>query len=190
MLIIGVDPGKNGGIVALSDLRNVIWRHVTPLVGTDIDWYKIAELIRVPDTHDKPHVFIEHVHAMHGVAAATTFTFGGCFEGTKALCYALQTPFTLVQPKAWQKLMWAGVPEQRKPPKKLTKKELIQRARGEKVRTPKVIGAINTKAMSAVAVARLFPGVDLRGTPASTTQHDGLIDALLIAEYGRRILQY
>jgi hypothetical protein len=35
---------------------------------------------------------------------------------------------------------------------------------------------------------RLFPGVSLRATPRCTTDHDGMAEALLIAEYARRKL--
>ena len=34
---------------------------------------------------------------------------------------------------------------------------------------------------------RLFPGVDLRRTPKCTKPHDGICEALLMAEYARRI---
>jgi hypothetical protein len=123
---------------------------------------------------------------MHGVAAGTTFTFGGCFEGVKALCAAFNIPITLVQPQTWQKVMWQGVPKHRKPPKKLTKKELEKKAAGKKVRKPKKTGSIDTKKMSRIAVMRLFPGEDLRKNDRCDVPHDGIVDALLIAEYGRR----
>jgi crossover junction endodeoxyribonuclease RuvC len=42
---------------------------------------------------------------------------------------------------------------------------------------------------SAIAFAQgLFPGVSLLATPRSRVPHDGLADALCLAEYGRRIL--
>ena len=34
---------------------------------------------------------------------------------------------------------------------------------------------------------RLFPGVDLRRTPKCTKPHDGICEALLMAEYARRL---
>ncbi len=188
MLVIGIDPGKTGAIVALSDMGNVIWKYVTPTIGKEIDWDKFASFLRYDDT-DGVHVILEHVHAMFGVAASTTFTFGGCFEGVKALIAAYRLPFTLVQPKVWQKVMWQGIQEHRKPPKKLTKKELIIKAAGSKVRTPKAIGSIDTKMMSLIAAKRLFPNEDLRAsTHPRAVPHNGIVDALLLAEYGRRLL--
>lgn len=41
---------------------------------------------------------------------------------------------------------------------------------------------------TSIAVAqRLFPGVDLRRTPKCTKPHDGICEALLMAEYARRL---
>lgn len=184
-MIIGIDPGKTGGIAVIK-WTGSIETHKTPIVSKEIDWQRFAALLR---DRDKPHVFLEHVHAMHGVAAKTTFEFGGAFHGAKALIAALRLPFTLVAPKVWQAVMWQGVDEIRKPPKKLTKKELKAKAEGKKVRTPNAIGARDTKAMSLVAAQRLFPGVDFKITPQGRSACDGIVDALLIAEYGRRILK-
>ncbi len=41
---------------------------------------------------------------------------------------------------------------------------------------------------TSIAVAqRMFPGVDLRRTPRCTKPHDGICEALLMAEYARRL---
>ena len=45
---------------------------------------------------------------------------------------------------------------------------------------------VDTKAMALMAAKRLFPKVNLIMTERSTTPHDGLVDALLMAEYARR----
>ena len=45
---------------------------------------------------------------------------------------------------------------------------------------------VDTKAMALVAAKRLFPKVNLMMTSKSTVPHDGLVDALLMAEYARR----
>lgn len=44
----------------------------------------------------------------------------------------------------------------------------------------------DTKARSIKACSRLFPYVDLKPTARSKKDHDGMSDALLICEYGRR----
>jgi Holliday junction resolvasome RuvABC endonuclease subunit len=48
---------------------------------------------------------------------------------------------------------------------------------------------LNTDKQKSIDVCRrLFPGVSLRATPRCTTDHDGMAEALLIAEYARRKL--
>lgn len=174
MKYIGVDPGKSGAIVIINPSGDVSCS-VTPVIGKEIDWSVFADLLRQEDCH----VFLEHVHAIYGSSANSTFVFGGCFEGAKAIIAALRLPFTLVQPKAWQKVMYQGVPEMRKPPVQIkTGKRMGQFNKGK----------LDTKKMSLVAVKRLFPHVSLFRTPRCTTEHNGIVDALLLAEYGRRLI--
>ena len=176
MNFIGIDPGKTGAIVKIES-SGYVRCYVTPVIGKEIDWAVFADLLRQEDTH----VFLEHVHAMFGSSAKATFTFGGCFEGSKALIAALRMPFTLVQPKKWQEEMYQGIPEIRKPSYKVTKpgKFFGQIRKGSR----------DTKAMSLLAAKRLFPNVDLRKNDRCKIAHDGIVDALLIAEYGRRLLK-
>jgi hypothetical protein len=48
---------------------------------------------------------------------------------------------------------------------------------------------LNTDKQKSIDVCRrLFPGVSLRATPRCTTDHDGMAEALLIAEYAKRKL--
>jgi len=70
--------------------------------------------------------------------------------------------------------MFAGVPEIRKPSTRRNKD-------GDPIRGPR-----DTKAMALLAAKRLFPSVDLTATERSKKPHDGIVDALLLAEYGRR----
>jgi hypothetical protein len=44
----------------------------------------------------------------------------------------------------------------------------------------------DTKAMALMAVKRLFPNQKLTFGERATVPHDGLVDALLMAEYSRR----
>jgi len=40
--------------------------------------------------------------------------------------------------------------------------------------------------MALVAAKRLFPGQDFTLTERATKAHDGMVDALLMSEYGKR----
>lgn len=70
---------------------------------------------------------------------------------------ACEIPYELVSARVWMKAMHAGVE-----------------------------GA-TTKQRSILAAKRLFPGLPLRRTPLCTKDHDGIAEALLLAEYGRRV---
>jgi hypothetical protein len=48
-------------------------------------------------------------------------------------------------------------------------------------------GAVNDKASSVLWAQRHYPGVDLRRTARCKNLHDGMADALAIAEYCRRL---
>lgn len=51
----------------------------------------------------------------------------------------------------------------------------------------KEFSCTSDKNTSIEVAQRLFPGVDLRKTPKCTKPHDGVCEALLLAEYARRI---
>ncbi len=53
-------------------------------------------------------------------------------------------------------------------------------------RWKKEFGCTSDKNTSIAVAQRLFPGVDLRRTPKCTKPHDGISEALLLAEWGRR----
>jgi hypothetical protein len=68
-----------------------------------------------------------------------------------------------VQPKKWQKEIFEGMNE-------------IKNTKGKR----------DTKKMALMACQRMYPDVDLTPTERAKKPHDGIVDALLIAEYLRR----
>jgi hypothetical protein len=52
----------------------------------------------------------------------------------------------------------------------------------------KVFSCTSDKNTSVEVARRLFPHIDLRRTPKCTKPHDGICEALLMAEYARRVL--
>jgi len=176
MIIIGIDPGKTGAIVAINTTLGTVEKHLIPLIGNELDLASLKQIlckyISAPVC-----VYIEDVHAIFGSAAGATFTFGFVCGAIQAAVACLGLPYTLVQPKAWQKELYQGIPEIRKQPIKIKKGK----------RTGKMIqGKMDTKAMSLLAAKRLFPKLDLRATERCKKPHDGIVDALLIATYGCR----
>lgn len=173
--IIGVDVGAEGAIVFL-DNGKVTAMHVMPKIDKVLDLEAISDIFkRVPD-RDEWYVFIEEVHAIFGVSAKATFSFGFAFCAVQMAACANRFKYALVQPKKWQQIAYQGIPELRKPSTTYTN------MRG-KFCTRR--GGLKTKEMSLIAAKRLYPDVDLRASSRCKVPHKGIVDALLIADYGR-----
>ena len=168
-LYIGIDLGKEGEIALLDDEGKYLDRFLMPKIGNEYDLKGFDDIFKAFSPLDC-HVVLEDVHAIHGSSAKATWSFSG---GKHILMMGLVSngiPYTLVQPKAWQKEMWQGIPEQRKPSKKDKNGKLRK-------------GAMDTKAMSLMASKRLYPSIDFRKTERSKIAHDGIVDAILMAGY-------
>lgn len=154
---IGVDIGKNGGIVIIDG--NQIDLHKMPLIGNQID---IKELSRLVNHKDSVVVF-EKLNSIFGTTKNTAFSMGHQVGILETICALNNLSFAEVPAKTWQKEMFQGVSE-----------------------VKKTDGKRNTKAMAEIAATRLFPTVSLKTSSRQTTNQDGVIDALLIAEYAKR----
>ena len=184
MIFCGIDPGMTGAMAAVDENGRHLCHNVIPVLGGKLDARKLINwLYAAPgftgQTKDDLFVTIEDVHAVFNSSAKSTFNFGFVCGGIQAVVQTLLIPYALVQPKIWQKSMWQGVPELRKP------STTSVNTKGKSV-TRK--GSIRTKEMSLVAISRLYPEVSVLKTPNCTIPHDGIVDAILIAEYGRRSL--
>jgi hypothetical protein len=177
--IVGVDPGKTGAIAILHPGLQVI-THIIPLIGNELDLSALNVLLEYFTDEPNVHFFVEDVHAIFGSAAGATFNFGFVCGAIQMGVIGTRCPFTLIQPKTWQKVIYQGIPEIRKP--------VIQIKVGKRA-GQSIPGRLDTKKMSEIAAKRLFPTVDLRATNRCKKSHDGIVDALLIAEYGRRFLK-
>lgn len=167
-IYIGIDVGKKGGLVALKGSENK-GKWAIPTIGNDIDGAALSNiLLSLKDDYDAV-VLIEDVHSVFGASAKANFTFGfvcGLIEG---VVIAAKMKFVKVQPKVWQKEIW-------------TTPDIEYEVGGKEGKRKKV----NTKLTSLKSAMRLFPNFDFRATERSKVAHDGIVDALLIAEYGRR----
>lgn len=155
-MIMGIDPGLNGGIAIISKYDGVI---VEPMPKKDetneIDLEELSRLLK-DFSLDIKMAYLEKVHAMPKQGVSSTFKFGKGFGAVEALLIAHKIPYRLITPQAWQKIMHKGE----------------SRAQGPKQRSLRV-------------AKRLFPRVNFLKSERSRVDHDGLIDAILIAEYGR-----
>lgn len=176
MIHIGIDPGKTG-CIAVIDYGDAKTLHVT------IHQIKKISSSKLVDEHElneffkkiaglrykKHHIVLEDVHSVFGSSASAMFNFGDVCGLIRGMIIAHDLSFTKVQPKVWQKEMFQGIPEIRKP--------------GKNGRP----GPIDTKPMSIAAAKRLFPNVSLKTNDRKgAIDQNGISDALLMAEYSRR----
>jgi crossover junction endodeoxyribonuclease RuvC len=164
-LIIGIDPGKEGGIAILHPHCDPqVWP--MPLIGDGIDGAAIRSLvIGAVASSTSVTIGIEKVGAMPGQGVTSMFSFGfgcGIIEGVVQAC---GWPYVKIQPQAWQKVALEGV------------SPIYKSVKGQQQK--------DSKAMAEVAARRLFPDVNLLATERSKVSHKGIVDALLIAHYLR-----
>lgn len=101
---VGIDPGKSGGLVALS-LESIV---VTPMPATERDvWDWFAAI-----PPERSFAVIEKVHSMPKQGVASSFTFGMGYGFLRACLIARELPFEDVPPRAWQKAL--GIRTRRK----------------------------------------------------------------------------
>ena len=98
MRIIGIDPGKSGGLAWCVDGFMQCW----PMPKTEHD---IAKLIQDFSRFDDTFCFIEKVHAMPGQGVTSMFTFGRGYGFLRGCLVSYKIPFDEVTPSTWQKAL-------------------------------------------------------------------------------------
>ena len=155
MIILGIDPGKSGGISIITD--KYVDSYPMPVAGKDIDMSTIAILLSTVKSQREEYesmlCYIEKVHAMPQQGVSSTFNFGFTTGALHGLVAAFGIPRYTVTPQAWKKVVLEG-----------TKKDKQ--------------AAIDYCRMA-------YPDVSLLATKRSRVCHDGMADSLCIATYGR-----
>lgn len=183
-VIIGIDPGLLGGIIITEDGEVVVSRAM-PVIKFQmttkykkgkkkgqfktqkrIDAFAIAELF---SSFPKSKIFVEKAAPMFGVGTNTNFRIGQSAGALEGVARVLGIEWIEVKSRLWQKEIWID-------------SDLVERVKiDEGTRQTKR----DTKATSLNAFNRL------RGSLCAiqkgcSTPHDGIVDAFLIAEYGRQ----
>lgn len=168
-LYIGIDVGSKGFISMQKDGK---WQFFSI---EDNDLYQLSQIM-MNARADNLNIacVIEDVHAVFGSSAKATFAFGFNKGYLIGLLAANHIPYTLVQPKDWQKEMWSNSDMV------VTYKEVT--VKGKKVSKKEV----NTKQTSINCAKRLFPTMDFRKSERSKKIDDNKVDSILMCEYARR----
>lgn len=168
---IAVDIGKNGSIAVVKD--KLIETHPMPKIKTELDIPGFYDLIqhlvdREITAGTTVHFSFEKLGVIFGSGKNVAFSMGLQAGMVETVAVALGVPYTKITAKDWQKNIFQGVEE-----------ILIQKAEGKPKR--------DTKAMALVAIKRLYPQLKLTFGERAQKPHDGLIDAVLIATYAKRL---
>lgn len=168
---LGIDVGKNGGFVLIDEKGKLLDKRVNPISNGQIDFKGTWEIFRdYYFQYSNLVVIVEKLHAIFQVPPTTNFILGTQYGMVIAYCNGFDLPYHLVSPIKWQKAMFESTSP-------IYKKDQFTK-KGKK--------KLDTKAMAALSVKKLFPKADFRKSTRCTKVHDGIVDAALLAEYARR----
>jgi len=167
-IYIGIDIGKHGAIAVMNS-NGTIDTYAMPLIKKELDYHALNQLIStLSSTGSKVHVVFEKLGVIFGSAKSVAFSMGEQIGAIEMCCIAHNISYTKSRAIDWQKEMFTGVQEVTKP--STTGKKEVR----------------DTKAMALLAIKRIFPELKLTFGKIAFKPHDGLIDAVLMAEYARR----
>lgn len=163
-LYVGIDIGKNGAIATI-DPKGEIITYPMPLIGSELDYHELSTLmVKITTDYPEVHVVFEKLGVIFGSGKNVAFSMGEQIGAVEMSCICKGIPYTKTRAILWQKEMFQGVPEQLKT--NSSKRD--------------------TKSMALIAIKRIFPDLVLTFGKRAVKPHDGLIDAVLMAEYARR----
>lgn len=160
--IVGLDPGTQGAL-AVVDGETVILEPMPLGPDKKVD---LRELVRLL-SHYSPtatRVYMELAGIRPRQAAQATAAQWRGFGRLEGVLAALAAPLIIVRPEVWSAAYDHGVTD-RDPD---VRKRKIKKARAE-------------------IAARLYPGISLKRTERCTTADAGMVDALLVADYGYKL---
>ena len=104
-MIIGIDPGLDGGLVVLSGsqielLETIPTQKKTGFIKRQVDAQKLSSILRVyPDAI----CYLEGVASRPGQGVASVFSFGDTYGTIRGVLGALNIPTYTVIPSKWKK---------------------------------------------------------------------------------------
>lgn len=163
--IVGIDPGLDGGLALLTP--DGLLLEVMPTLGSKRSKggktaargcqreVDAAKVAELLRAWNPTHAILEKVGARPGQGVRSMFTFGVGVGVVKGVLGTLGIALTEAAPQAWQKAVCKGL------------------ALGD------------PKAAALLRARQLFPRHSFVASERSREPHKGLVDAVLLAEYGR-----
>lgn len=164
---LGIDPGKQGAFVVIDENSNVVEKFGTPLVGKEYDRSAIISILK---KYPYERVGLENPDVIFGVGKSVVASLSHCVGLIEGMMIGIGVPHIMIKPKEWQKECWKHIKVQKKSDGKTN----------------------DTKATSIIAAVNLWPKEDFKITNsgnASKNHNEGMVDAVLVAEYVRRLFR-
>tara|TARA_R110000803_G_scaffold191584_1_gene254274 strand:- start:164 stop:814 length:651 start_codon:yes stop_codon:yes gene_type:complete len=180
-LILGGDPGKDGGLVVINaKTGKLVDMKKPPRLKKEVDWHSVDAWVKKYRKRIQ-YAFIEKPNTGGGFAGRTqSISLGESIATLRQMMESNDIRLMMVPPGTWQKVMFVGVPILSSP-KAETKEQKEKRKAAKKPKpAPKVK---DNKTMALVAATRLFPKVSFV-PEGSKKPHDGFVDAALVAMWG------
>jgi hypothetical protein len=169
---VGIDPGLTGAIVVLSEKLELKYFAETPTYQKKsgkktenlLDFTAMSDILFGLEDFNPSLILLEEVHSMPKQGVASTFKFGRTFGATQAFLEAYDYNYRLVTPQVWTKFQYEGYEFDKD---------------------------LDTKKKSKEVVKRKFPDIAENFVSETARKadsyHDGMVDALLIADYARNL---
>lgn len=114
-------------------------------------------LVKILKSNKVKIAWLERAHAFPKQGVSSSFNYGRHFGTIEGVLHTCRIPITLIIPKVWTSDIHEGLDPM-----------------------------LPAKEKSAIAISRMYPGIDFRSSSRCRKPHDGIMDAVLIAEHGRR----
>ena len=152
--ILGIDPGVSGGLVVIDCYGELKRAVVMPRLAKGIDFTGLVKELVLIHREFLPKIYLEELRP-YRMSAYTSFSMGLYYGYLQAALKMNLMSYEFISPSVWCRTMHLGCDKGLKP-----------------------------KAKSVQVLKDKWPKVDLRKNDKCKINHDGLVDAFLIAQYG------
>lgn len=111
MIVVGIDPGKKGALVALDSKTDRAWAHLLKYDKLGVtDWRPIASGL---GNHHDTLFIVERVIGRGGWSARANFSFGLTYGQVMLSLrhHHSESPSRIIGPLTWQQTMHRGLPD-------------------------------------------------------------------------------
>lgn len=163
---IGIDGGLDGGLCAMtgpSSLIAVPMPTVKLGKGREIDVIALRDFLmdHIGFQDSAPPTVILEAASKHSPGVLALCSTWHSYGSIKTVLNLFRYRYHVVEPRTWQRDFW-------------TRPKMAQGAK------------FDTKAAALLAASRMWPEQAWTASARCSKAHDGMVDAALLAEYGRR----